>query len=183
MTKNDRIAMVRKAKGYTLEKFGSLVGLKKSALSHIENGRNAVSERLIKDVAREFSVSEDWLRDGIGGDNIVFLSDSKGAAAKFAKDNNLTNLEAILIEEYLNLEPDEKTVFRNYLKAVLKNLVDNNSIGINPSSFVETATPKNPAEMTREGLHADMDTQIDAEESSEKSQALRSGSEDIADEE
>lgn len=39
MTQNERIKEVRKSLGLTLEKFGERIGLKKSAVSLIENGK------------------------------------------------------------------------------------------------------------------------------------------------
>lgn len=65
-TENDRIKEVRKVLGLTQEKFGEKVGMKKSSLSTVENGVNAVSNQLRTAVCREFHVREDWLRDGEG---------------------------------------------------------------------------------------------------------------------
>lgn len=65
-TENDRIKEVRKVLGLTQEKFGEKVGMKKSSLSTVENGVNAVSNQLRTAVCREFHVREDWLRDGDG---------------------------------------------------------------------------------------------------------------------
>ena len=66
MTENDRIKEVRKSVGLTQEKFGERVGIKKSAISQIENGSNSVTDQLRLAVCREFNVNEDWLRTGEG---------------------------------------------------------------------------------------------------------------------
>lgn len=71
MTQGERIAELRKAlsvngKKMTLERFGEKIGLKKSALSHIENGMSSLTEQTLKSICREFGVSEAWLRDGEG---------------------------------------------------------------------------------------------------------------------
>lgn len=63
---NERIKKVRKDLGFTLDKFGERIGLKKSSLSQIENGRCAATEQTIKSICREFNVNEDWLRTGEG---------------------------------------------------------------------------------------------------------------------
>ena len=65
-TENDRIKEVRKALGLTQEKFGENIGMKKSSLSTVENGVNAVSNQLRTAVCREFHVREEWLRTGEG---------------------------------------------------------------------------------------------------------------------
>ena len=65
-TENERIKEVRKALGLTQEKFGEKIGMKKSSLSTVENGVNAVSNQLRTAVCREFHVNEEWLRTGEG---------------------------------------------------------------------------------------------------------------------
>lgn len=63
---NERIKDVRKSLGFTLDRFGERVGMKKSSLSQVENGTNAVSNQLRTAVCREFHVREEWLRTGNG---------------------------------------------------------------------------------------------------------------------
>ena len=67
---NERIKELRKALGLTMERFGSLIGVGKNAISEIENGRNNVSDRLIHSICKtEWEgkwVSEEWLRNGNG---------------------------------------------------------------------------------------------------------------------
>ena len=41
----------------TLEKFGEKLGIKKSALSLIENGKNNLTEQMAKSICREFRVN------------------------------------------------------------------------------------------------------------------------------
>lgn len=63
---NNRIKEIRTDKHLTLDKFGEKIGLKKSAISLIENGKNNVSEHIIVSICREFNVNEQWLRYGTG---------------------------------------------------------------------------------------------------------------------
>lgn len=66
MTQNERIKEVRKSLGLTLEKFGERIGLKKSAVSLIENGKNSVTDANVKAICREFGVDYIWLATGDG---------------------------------------------------------------------------------------------------------------------
>ena len=66
MTQNERIKEVRKSLGLTLEKFGERIGLKKSAVSLIENGKNAVTDANVKAICRVFGVDYIWLTTGDG---------------------------------------------------------------------------------------------------------------------
>ena len=63
---NTRIKEVRKAKKMTLEEFGEVIGLKKSAMSHIESGKNSATDRTVMLICKEFNVNEEWLRTGEG---------------------------------------------------------------------------------------------------------------------
>jgi transcriptional regulator with XRE-family HTH domain len=63
---NERIKEVRNSLKLTLEKFGEPIGLKKSGLSLIENGKNALTEQNIKAICRVYNVNEHWLRTGEG---------------------------------------------------------------------------------------------------------------------
>lgn len=66
MTSNERVREVRNALGLTLEKFGEHIGLKKAAVSLIENGKNSVTEQVTKSICREFNVDYIWLTTGEG---------------------------------------------------------------------------------------------------------------------
>lgn len=66
MTKGERVKEIRKALGLTLEKFGQPLGVKKNAISQIENGRNGLTDQMAKAICREFNVNMEWLRNGTG---------------------------------------------------------------------------------------------------------------------
>lgn len=63
---NERIKMIRTTLGLSQERFGKPIFLKKSGLSLIENGKNAVTEQVIRAICREYNVNETWLRTGEG---------------------------------------------------------------------------------------------------------------------
>lgn len=84
MTVNERIKILRKSKNLTLEKFGNNLGVKKSAISKIENGENGVTDQMVKLMVKEFGVNENWLRNGEGEMFPEF--DRADAIAKLADD-------------------------------------------------------------------------------------------------
>ena len=67
MTQGERVRQVRKELGLTLEKFGERIGMKKNSISQIENGKNSVTDQVIKSICREFNVDYTWLTTGKGG--------------------------------------------------------------------------------------------------------------------
>ena len=66
MTQGERIREVRKALGLTLEKFGEKIGMKKNSVSQLENGKNSVTEQVVKAICREYNVDYMWLTTGEG---------------------------------------------------------------------------------------------------------------------
>ena len=66
MSQGERIREVRKALGLTLEKFGEKIGMKKNSVSQLENGKNSVTEQVVKAICREYNVDYMWLTTGDG---------------------------------------------------------------------------------------------------------------------
>ena len=74
MTQGERIKEIRKALGLTLDKFGERVGVKKSALSSLENGRSNLTDQLALSICREYGVNPEYLS---GESDQMFLQMSK----------------------------------------------------------------------------------------------------------
>lgn len=66
MTQGERVKELRKSLGLTLEKFGERLGVKKNAISQIENGRNSLTDQMQKSICREYGVDYIWLTTGEG---------------------------------------------------------------------------------------------------------------------
>lgn len=63
---NQRLSELRKTLNLSMEKFGSRIGITRSAISKMESGSSGLSEQTILSICREFNVSEEWLRNGSG---------------------------------------------------------------------------------------------------------------------
>ena len=64
MTENERITMLRKSLGMTMEKFGECIGITKNAISNIENGRRGVTAQLKTSICNTFRIRREWLETG-----------------------------------------------------------------------------------------------------------------------
>lgn len=73
---NERLKEARKALDISQEEFASRIGMKGSSFSLLENGKRNITDRVIRDVCREFNISYDWLVYGDGdmfaGEEIEF---------------------------------------------------------------------------------------------------------------
>lgn len=64
---NNRIAEILKSEGLTNSQFANLIGVQASAITHILNGRNEPSLKVVKSILDNFrAINPDWLVSGIG---------------------------------------------------------------------------------------------------------------------
>lgn len=61
-----RIAFIRKDKGYSQDAFASKLNLSRNFINQLESGKKNPSDRTIADICRLFNVNEEWLRTGEG---------------------------------------------------------------------------------------------------------------------
>lgn len=126
---NERIKELRKNEGLTLEKFGERLGVKKSTLSNIESGRCNISEQLMKSICREFSVNEEWLRDGVGEPYIIPDDDITAVVTNILDnpDDDFYRIAVDVLRTYDELNDDGKTILRNFAKTLVQNITDRKS--------------------------------------------------------
>lgn len=98
---NERIKILRKTLGYSGEKFGSAIGVGRTAISLIESGKNNLTEQNIKSICREFNVNEDWLRNGNGD---MFISTNDISLDDLVKDSDSIEIE--ILKAYFSLDKD-----------------------------------------------------------------------------
>lgn len=122
---NERIKMVRKSKGLTLEKFGSKLGISAAACSAIEVGKNSPSEQTIISICREFNVSEHWLRTGEGEMYNAVDEDEEISNIMTAISANDPVMVRIL-KAYWHLTPDERRAFQHFVDNVVEEYKKNN---------------------------------------------------------
>ena len=66
MTQGELVREIRKSLNLTLEKFGEKLGVGKTAISNIEVGNRNLTDQMLRSICREYSVSEEWLKNGTG---------------------------------------------------------------------------------------------------------------------
>lgn len=118
MEMNDRIKLLRQNLDMKQEDFGKKINLTKFAISNYENGRTGIPERVINDICREFSVNENWLRTGTGGDENMFIPEDM---KYFQNVGKLGNEKNEFKKFYLNMMmglPDEfwEYVYKEFKK-------------------------------------------------------------------
>ncbi|MEY2373427.1 helix-turn-helix domain-containing protein [Lysinibacillus capsici] len=94
------------------------IGLKQGSLSDIERKKTkTVTDRIIKDISREFNISESWLRTGKGE---MFITSETFSLDEQAKKNKLTDLEIAIMRSYMNLDREIREKLMDELEAIFK---------------------------------------------------------------
>ena len=111
---NERIKELRTSLGMTMKDFGVSIGLSISGVSDVEKGRTPVQDRHIKLILAAFpSVSEAWLRDGVGD---MFV---KGAPNRQYGLDDVCN-EVLTL--YASMTPDQQRVIMDFVDDLVEKL-------------------------------------------------------------
>lgn len=113
MTQGERVREIRKSLKLTLEKFGVKLGVKKSAISDIESGRNALTEQMAVSICREYNVNYDYL---INGEGEMFDDLPQTVLEELCKQYDLDDLDRKLIDLYLTLDPDVRQAIKKHIR-------------------------------------------------------------------
>ena len=122
MTTNERIKFLRKELKLTQNVFGERVGLKKSAVSQIENGSTSANPRLVQLICNAFNVSEDWLLYGTGK---MYTSNEDAVMEKVSKMYDLTPQQEIFARKWLQLPGDAREAVVEYVISLAESLKEN----------------------------------------------------------
>lgn len=117
MTQGERVKEIRKTLDLTLEKFGEKLGVKKGALSSIENGRNALTDQLAKSICREYNVNYDFLMYGEGD---MFDDLPQTIIDEMCVTYGLDDFDQFLIELYVSLPPETHAAIKEQAMKMLK---------------------------------------------------------------
>ncbi|MGU8655268.1 helix-turn-helix transcriptional regulator [Clostridium perfringens] len=117
---NNRVKELRKSLKLTQEEFAKMIHLSRSNLGAIENGRVKLTPRVINDICKTFSVSEEWLTKG-EGKTFEVIDDNE----QFNKvlGEWLIDCDPITRETVLSLSKLSRSEFE-FVSKILKNLVN-----------------------------------------------------------
>ena len=110
-----RLKELRKSLGLTMEEFGANLGVKKNTISQLESGKNNLTEQMILSICREFNVSEEWLRNGVGD---MFIESKEDYLNSLSQRYHLDDLAKSILEGYFSLKPEHRDVIKDYIFSV-----------------------------------------------------------------
>lgn len=115
MNTNERIKLLRKELGLTQNEFGEKIGLKKSAVSQIENGSTSSNPRIVQLICSAFNVSEKWLIEGKGD---MYTSNEEAILEKLADMYDLSESQLTFAKQWLQLPAATKDSVVDYIVSV-----------------------------------------------------------------
>lgn len=120
LTIGGRIKLLRKFKGMTQDEFAKRAGIKRSALSLIENGINNPSTQTILLICQECNVSENLLRTG-QEDNLVSNQEGDFFLDDLVRQKGGTEEDLELVKAYFDLPAEVRQILLKHFKERLLN--------------------------------------------------------------
>ena len=110
-----RIHAVRAQADLTMAEFAKRIGMTTSSISLFASGKATPSDRTVLSICREFGVNEHWLRTGEGE---MFEQTRETVLDRLAAEYSLDKEQVSVIENFLDLSPQERTAFLAYMRKV-----------------------------------------------------------------
>lgn len=115
MTIQERIIKIRTDAELSQADFGNKLNIGNSSVSLLESGKRNLSKRTAADICEKFNVNPEWLESGEGEP----YNDAKTPTIKLLKaEYKLDDLDIQIIDNYLELSPIERQVFKDYVKKI-----------------------------------------------------------------
>lgn len=151
---NERIRKLRRYLDLTQKEFGERIGVKGNTVATYEGGRNDPIDSVVSLICKEFGVNEAWLRTGEGEMFAPAPTNELEVLAERYPD--LTHESLVFIEKLVGLSRSDQNVIMGFLREVVEGFGD-----VSPGT---QAKPKNDHEWSAEELHAELDRQLQMEE-------------------
>jgi transcriptional regulator with XRE-family HTH domain len=113
---NDRIRLLRKALGLNQRDFSLRAKIGHSTLAMFETGQRVPKDIHIAQICQTFNVNEEWLRNGIGS---MFIENDSAIVSRLAAEYNLDSLDRKIIQSYLNLNPQQRAVIKDFVRSLV----------------------------------------------------------------
>lgn len=115
MNINDRIKELREYLGLSQREFSNRINIGQSTLAMFETGQRVLKDIHISQICSEFSINEEWLRNGKGD---IFIQASEFSLNEYAEKNNLSELEFDILKGYMELDSDVRKKVLSHFKSI-----------------------------------------------------------------
>ncbi len=113
---DERLKLIRRHFRLSQESFAGRLGIKRSAISNYEIGRNVPIDAVVSLICHEFNVNETWLRTGEGE---MFDQQEESIIDRLCAELHASELDAEIIRAYFRIDPKIREPFmRGLLREV-----------------------------------------------------------------
>lgn len=123
ITIGERVRAIRKSDKVhmTLDEFGDKLGVRKTAISRIENGVNALTDSMKLSICREFGVNQEWLETGKGE---MFVPDPHDEISEIVRKYHLASGMEAVFRQMAQLPDDAQEALLNFIKKTARELTE-----------------------------------------------------------
>ena len=111
-----RIKKLRTHLGLSQAAFGEKLGVSRDVINNAELERSTISPLLIKAIAAEYSVSENWLVNGIGE---IYITTQDNLLNQLKNKFNLSDLEYKILKSYLELDESQRSAVEDFIEQII----------------------------------------------------------------
>ena len=140
---HNRIRLLRETKKLSRAAFGEKIGVSGDVINNLERGRVEIKEHIIKLICTQFSVNENWLRNG---NEPMFLKTSDSIMEQLREEFHLDDFSFSLVYEYLKLDEDKRHIVQEYVYNVMKVPQPTSQTPLEEMSLEELAVEREKAE-------------------------------------
>ncbi len=115
MNTNERISVLIETLGIRQKDFADKIHLKPNTLSMIKSNKRNVTERVIRDICREFHVNETWLTKGEGE---VFQPEEHDAIDEMIKQYRLNTRDREILHYFVRMAPENRELFYRFISSI-----------------------------------------------------------------
>lgn len=116
---NERLRSLREKIGISRAVFGQKIGVSGDVINNLERGRVEIKEPILKLICSEFSVNEDWIRNGTGD---MFIKTSLSTMEKLKEEFHLDDFTCSFVYEYLKLDEEKRNAVQEFFYNVLNGM-------------------------------------------------------------
>ncbi|MBQ0067584.1 MAG: helix-turn-helix transcriptional regulator [Phascolarctobacterium sp.] len=110
---NDRLRMLREDMKLSRAAFGDKLGVSGDVINNLERGRVEIKEHIVKLICAEYSVNEEWLRNGT---EPMYVQPDAFSLDDFVKSKGATGLELEIVKTYFELDPQIRKAAMDHFK-------------------------------------------------------------------
>ena len=144
MNTNERISVLIETLGIRQKDFADKIHLKPNTLSMIKSNKRNVTERVIRDICREFHVNEAWLTKGEGE---IFQPEEHDAIDELIKQYRLNTRDREILHYFVRMTPENRELFYRFISSINQKWVLEKGAHPASSFFYQLLSLRGPAHM------------------------------------